>query len=397
MEGLAVRGTAAVNVSGINAGLMQQFINYIDRSQQTTKTYITNLRQFVAWMHFRGITQPQRTDIIAYRDYLISEHEAIEYDQETGWKYRRKDGKKVLIACKPNTTAQYLRSVCQFFRWAAANGFYPNIAENIHAPKVRHDTHKKDSLTAADVMRIETAIQARTEARTATAAQKVKDTAGRIERATEQGKRLYAMFLLAVNAGLRTVEISRANIKDLEYKNGTAFLWIYGKGHTEADKKKPIAPAVYEAIQDYLSSRTDRYTQGSPLFVSTGNRSHGQRIATTTISTMLKKAMQAAGYNSDRLTAHSLRHTAGQNVMELTGSNIYLTQQYMRHSNPATTEIYLENNTITEDADIARRLYDHYHGVNDDKSTREKLDALLAGMTPAQLEQLTGVAEAMAR
>ncbi len=58
--------------------------------------------------------------------------------------------------------------------------------------------------------------------------------------------------------------------------------------------------------------------------------------------------MQAAGFDSERLTAHSLRHTAGQNVMELTGNNIYDTQMYMRHSSPKTTEIYLNvtNKTI---------------------------------------------------
>ena len=155
-----------------------------------------------------------------------------------------------------------------------------------------------------------------------------KDTAGRVQRSTEQGRRLYAIYLLAVTAGLRTVEIHRANVRDFEEKNGAAWLYIYGKGHTEADQKKALAPEVAEAIRDYLDSRTDQYTGSSPLFVSTGNRSGGKRIAVTTISTMLKKAMQEAGYNSERLTAHSLRHTAGTAVMEMTG-DLYRTQQYL--------------------------------------------------------------------
>ena len=45
------------------------------------------------------------------------------------------------------------------------------------------------------------------------------------------------MYLLAVNAGLRTVELSRANVKDLEVKAGSAYLYIWGKGHSEADQK----------------------------------------------------------------------------------------------------------------------------------------------------------------
>ena len=125
-----------------------------------------------------------------------------------------------------------------------------------------------------------------------------------------------------------------------------------------------IAPEVAAAIKDYLKSRSDRLTGTAPLFVSTGNRSRGKRIAPTTISTMLKKAMQQAGFDSERITAHSLRHTAGTAVQELTG-NIYATQKYMRHSNPATTEIYLHNDTEKAEVSIAQQLYNLYHGIKD--------------------------------
>ena len=202
------------------------------------------------------------------------------------------------------------------------------------------------------------------------------------------------MYLLAVNAGLRTVEISRANIRDLEVKNGKAVLYVWGKGHTEPDAKKPLAPEVYAAIRDYLETRSDRPTAGSPLFVSTGNRSGGKRIAETTISKMLKKAMQQAGFDSERITAHSLRHSTGTAVQELTG-NLYLTQQYMRHASPATTEIYLHNDTERQEADTAQQLYNFYHGIQQDD--RQRLAAMLQAMTPAQIAQLTGIAAAMAR
>ena len=170
------------------------------------------------------------------------------------------------------------------------------------------------------------------------------------------------MYTLAVNAGLRTVELSRATVKDLEVKGGNAVLYVWGKGHAEADTKKPLATEVYAAIRDYLDSRSDRPTANSPLFVSTGNRSGGRRIAATTISKMLKQAMQEAGYNSERLTAHSLRHTAGTAVQELT-NNLFVTQHYMRHSNPKTTEIYLHNDTEKHETQIAQQLYDFYHNI----------------------------------
>lgn len=379
-----------------NPGLFDDFIAWIDRSDKTTRSYTTNFRQFIAWLKYTAIRNPQRDDIIAYRQWLTQEHDAIKFDPDSvnGWKYRTDSaGNRLKITCKPNTIAQYLRSVCQFFRWTAANNLYPDIAANIHAPKLRHDRHSKEALTAPEVLAIEKSIAQRAQERTQAAQNAQKDTAGRIQRSTEQGKRLYAMYLLAVNAGLRTVEISRANIKDLETKGGQTWLYIWGKGRTEADQKKPIAPEVAAAVKDYLQSRTDKPTGASPLFVSTGNRSRGKRIAPTTISTMLKRAMQEAGFDSERITAHSLRHTAGTNVQEITG-NLYATQLYMRHSNPATTEIYLHTETEQAEAGIAQQLYNLYHGTGADN--RAKLEQLINRMTPQQLEQLTGIAAAMA-
>lgn len=339
------------------------FVQWIDRTANTTRTYITNLRQFMAYLKYKAIRQPKREDILSYRDFLTAEHDAIRLDTQKseGWSYQTDhNGNPLRIKCKPTTITQYLRSVCQFFRWTSSNNLYPDIASNIHAPKIRHNIHRREALTVEEVQIIEKNIVTEADTNLETAKQAKKDTANRIQRTTEQGKRLYAMYLLTVNAGLRTIELSRAKVKDLETKRGKTYLYIWGKGHSEPDQKKPIAPEVAEAIRDYLNSRADTPTGESPLFVATGNRSGGKRIAATTISTMLKKAMQSAGFNSERLTAHSLRHTAGTAVQEITG-NLYLTQKYMRHSNPATTEIYLHNDTEKAEAEIAQKLYNYFH------------------------------------
>lgn len=315
--------------------LALQFIAYIDRGEKTTQSYINNLKQFFAYLQQTGCRQPERCTIIAYRDYLLADH-------------------------KPNTAKQYLQSVRQFFAWTAAEGLYPNIAANVHCPKVRQDTHRKEALRPGDVLRIENSIKEQADRKTQSAEQMQKDTAGRCERATEQGKRMLAIYTLAVNCGLRCIEISRANCKDFETIGGVAYLYIWGKGHTEADQRKALAPEVAEILQDYLNSRTDKPTANSPLFVATGNRNAGGRILPNTISRMIKKELKAAGYNSERITAHSLRHTAGTNVQEMTG-NIYTTQQYMRHSDPKTTEIYLHCNNERAEAETAAQLFALYH------------------------------------
>lgn len=394
---IALRPTATIAAKqDLTPDLFARFVSWIDRSAKTARTYIVNLRQFVAWLRYSDIVQPIREDIISYRDYLCAEHEAIQLDGDT-WRYRTDgSGNRVKVICKPNTIAQYLRSVCAFFKWTAAEGLYPDIAANIHAPKIRHDTHRKEALTAHEVQEIETSITSTAAANLLHAENATKDTAGRMQRTTEQGKRLYALYMLTVTAGLRTIELSRANVKDLESKNGCYYLYVCGKGHTEADTRKAIAPEVAQAIQDYLQSRTDKPTGNSPLFVATGNRSGGKRLAPTTISTMLKGAMKEAGFNSERLTAHSLRHTAGTNAMQLT-NDLYTTQKYMRHSSPATTEIYLHVDTEKHEADLAQRLYNLYHGIETENGGREQLQAIIQTMNPEQLEQLATIAKAMQR
>ena len=367
MQALAVYGrTELIPQQDIASSLFFDFVRWIDRSDKTTRSYIVNLRQFMAWLKYTNTPRPVRDDVISYRNWLTEEHDAIQLDTKSGgWIYRTdKSGNPIKITCKPNTVAQYLRIVRQFFQWTDDNGLYPNIARNIHAPKVSNDTHRKEFLREDEVLAIEKSIAQQVQEVTTAAASARKDKEGRVQRSTEQGKRLYAMYLLAVNAGLRTVEISRANIKDIETKGGKSWIYIWGKGRTEPDQKKPIAPEVKAAIDDYLRSRTDSPTGASPLFVSTGNRSKGKRIATTTISTMLKRAMQEAGFDSERLTAHSLRHSAAMAALKVSGNNLFTAQRYLRHSNPNTTTIYLHNTEEIDAADrnTAESIYKLFHG-----------------------------------
>ena len=62
-------------------------------------------------------------------------------------------------------------------------------------------------------------------------------------------------------------------------------------------------------------------------------------MTTRAISGIAKAHMVEAGYNSDKLTAHSLRHTA-VTLSLLAGKPLEEVQQFARHANMATTMIY---------------------------------------------------------
>lgn len=147
------------------------------------------------------------------------------------------------------------------------------------------------------------------------------------------------MFALMVTAGLRTIEVSRADVADIIQQDGKYFLLVQGKGRTEKDAMVRITDGVYNLIQDYLNCRAD---DNAPLFGSISRRNKGERITTNSISRIVKTAMRRAGYDSKRLTAHSLRHTAATTALKA-GATLRQVQQVLRHSSINVTTIYLHD------------------------------------------------------
>lgn len=288
---------------GITTDLYVKFIQYLDVKPKTVETYTKGLRQLQKYFMENNIQHPQRQDIINFRDEL----------NET---------------LKPTTIQSYLTSTKLFFRWLEQEGIYPNIADNIKGVKI-DQAHKKDYLTS----------------------EQVRDVLSNIDRTTLTGKRDYAIVSLAVTGGLRTIEMHRANIEDIRTRGNHVVLYVQGKGKDEKNAPIKIYPPVEKAIREYLKAR-DADDPSEPLFTSTSNNSNGKSLSTRSLSGIIKKAMQEVGLDSDRLTAHSLRHTAVTLAL-LEGEDLQEVQQFARHSNISTTMIYnhslnMENNSVGE-------------------------------------------------
>lgn len=354
---MAENNMILTGLQDIAAAQVESFTKYIDVEGKTAKSYKDAVKSFLAYIRYMGINSPTRDTVREWRSWLLSEHEAIIMDG-TGWTYRRnKDGSKIILSCKATTAALYFRGLRAFFKWASGVGLYENIADGLKAPRVDTSNHRKEALEAKDVAAIEKSMKEhsaqRGEAITG------KDEEGRKARNTEQGLRDFAMFTLAVNVGLRTVELSRANVADVKVISGQPYLYIQGKGHNEKDARKPLASDVYQTLKKYLASR-GTVPGNAPLFAATGNRSGGKRIQPGTIGKLLKKAMVEAGFDCEELTAHSLRHTAGTAAVELT--DIYTAKNYLRHQSVSTTEIYTHKSTEREEAATAEKIFAYYHG-----------------------------------
>lgn len=268
-----------------------RFVAYLDAKPKTVETYTRAIRQFFSYLSLNGITHPQREDILAFRDEL----------KESGH--------------KPTTVQNYIMATRLFFQWLERERIYPNVADKIKGAKI--DTaHKKDYLTS----------------------KQVKAVLDKIDRSTPQGLRDYAMMVLMITGGLRTIEVASADTGDLRTAGDNTVLYVQGKGRDEKTEYIKLDAKVEGILRDYLKARGTA-SPAAPLFSSTSNNSKGQRMTTRAISGIVKGRLLEAGYNSEKLTAHSLRHTA-VTLSILAGKDLAEVQQFARHANIATTMIY---------------------------------------------------------
>lgn len=318
-------------------GLIEAFVDYLDRKPSTAKAYLKALRMYARWCDENGINNPTRNDVRAYRDSLA----------ERG-----------LTATTQRT---YMQAVRALHKWVSWNFGFEDVAVNLHGAKVRSDVHLRDALSPEDVQSV----------------------LAHIDRSTEQGLRTYVICLLAAVDGLRTVEIVRADVRDLQTINGKRYLSIQPKGHDSKDVLRRLTPRVSEAVDEYMKARKDRWDGASPLFVSTSNRNPGGRMTTTSVSGSIKSAMRSAGYDSPRLTAHSLRHSAATAAIE-SGLELREVQKLMGHVNPATTEVYVHDRDERRIEDAGRRRVEaHLLGDDGTETIRNRIARSLAAIEDA--------------
>lgn len=270
--------------------LSNRFVQYLDVSEQSVKSYSVGVRKFLSFLQRNSIAQPTRDTVISYKREISAKYAA-------------------------STVALYLSSIRRFFAWCELEGLYVDITRGVKSPKQTHE-HKRDAFTGDELKKILSSMS----------------------RETLEDKRNYAMFALIAACGLRTVEVMRADVGDIHSVGGVVMLDVQGKGHSSKDSFVKLSEPVQKAITEYLSAR-GHVSENEPLFVSCSRRNKGGRLTTRTISQVCKNAMIHAGYNSRRLTAHSLRHSA-VTIALLQGLSLDDVSAFARHSSVSITMCY---------------------------------------------------------
>jgi len=271
----------------------QPFIADQDISLNSRQTYCNALIQFSQWCEEKKIISPTRETILSYKFWL--------------------DTKQL----SSYTKALYIVVIRRFFIWTEDNTIYPNISRGVKGIKKFSKSHQKESLSIDMLKKLFSSIDC----------------------STLQGKRDFALINILVRTGLRLKEIALANIDDMHQERGEMLLWIHGKGRSSKDEFVLLTQQTLTSLYDYLQIRGIK-SEKEPLFVSISDRNYGTRLTIFSLSRIIKKRLRAAGIDSKRITAHSLRHTFGVLSMQA-GASLYEVQLAMRHTAPTTTQLYL--------------------------------------------------------
>ena len=200
--------------------LLKRFLSSQDIKPKSRETYSWAMTQYFRWLTEtgRGLQGLTPADIVSFKSHLLEK------------------------GLSQLTVSAYLTAVRQFYNWTEICLLYPNIARSVRAPRGKKG-FKKMHLTPSEATEL-------------------------LEYLKTRSARDYALVNLILRTGLRTIEVSRADIGDITVKKGRRVLKVWGKGLNEKDNIVILNDPVWIPIRDYLEGRVEN-SDDQPLFVTT--------------------------------------------------------------------------------------------------------------------------------
>ena len=311
-----VNEAAIVNVEYFSDTTIDEFVASRHGSANSCKTYRNTTRRLVKYFAVNCIVQPTTADFDTYINTL------------------RAAGKSA------STLRLYSTVGKMFFAYLEKQGIYRDVTKDAAPLKLRKSkTHNKKALTDTQAKLLLSAVKGD----------------------NEIALRDRCIVALALQTGLRTVEIERANIGDLKDEDGYYSLAVQGKGRLAKDEFVKVALPVAKLIRAYLNLRGVA-NENAPLFASTSHNvgwaknQYGVRLSAQSIGKLIKRYMVATDIvkKGDRtISAHSTRHYAATCAIKA-GVDIREVSAMLRHTSITITATYLHDLSLeTRRAELA--------------------------------------------
>ncbi|MFR3241428.1 tyrosine-type recombinase/integrase [Megamonas funiformis] len=279
--------------------LLKRYLSQGEPSEDTLRSYCSTIDSYIKWcltnkVHPLKITEYQ---FMYYRDFLI-----------------KMNMKKGSIKVKLNAIKQFYNIAVKL-----------KLIENSPAKDVGVKIHEASEISPMKFLTLE----------------QLRDLLNIIpdydEKHIEYLRDKIIIMLMALE-GLRTVEVHRMSVNDINWEMKT--IYIHGKGHNDF-----IYPRddVLILLQEYLKIRPFDFTFidefGEPVFTTLTNQVKGKRMDRRGIRYNVDKWLTKAGLKKEGISCHMLRHTCGTLLYKDT-KDLQIVKQVLRHSNVNITSKY---------------------------------------------------------
>ena len=183
-----------------------------------------------------------------------------------------------------------------------------NLATAVPAVAGWHDTSVPDGLAASDVERL----------------------LDGCDRGTGDGARDFAILMLVARLGLRSIEVARLELGDIDWRSGE----IVVRGKARRHDRLPLPCDVGDALTAYLSDARPVTTIRQVFLAVKAPR---RPIRADLVSDVTRRACERVGL--PRVGAHRLRHALATEMLRQ-GATLVEVSQVLRHRDLATTAIY---------------------------------------------------------
>jgi site-specific recombinase XerD len=157
------------------------------------------------------------------------------------------------------------------------------------------------------------------------------------DRSSANGLRNYAMVCCMICLGLRSGEVARLSLDDIDWRAATLQIPKTKPGRGSI---LPLPDKVGQAITDYLQVRPS--TQERKVFVR-HRRPVGKPIKNYAVGTAVRRAFKKARLDAPAMGTHILRHTLATNLIRK-GATLKEIADLLRHRHIDTTFIYTKVN-----------------------------------------------------
>jgi integrase/recombinase XerC len=295
--------------------LIDEYAQYLsherNRSPHTLRNYLSDLRQFCAFLSSSGgkncdaLKLLVRVDLPLVRAYLA----------------------KLARGCKKSSVGRKLAAVKGFFRYLVREGYMPrNPLLDIAAPK--QEKPLPPFLSVDDAFRLLGSIQG----------------TGHLQ------ARDRALLEVLYSTGTRVSEVVALNWSEIDFNLG--IIGVLGKGSKE--RVVPIGEIALQALRNYGLEQKAKWNcklRGEePVFLN----SRGKRITTRSVARIVEKHLKTAGI-AVKMGPHGLRHSFATHLLN-GGADLRLIQELLGHSSLSTTQRYTHVNL-----DQLTAVYDRAH------------------------------------